>query len=111
MPTYAELLEENAELRRQVAEQERRIAEQEGRIAEQERQNATLKRRIADLEKLIEEVRRRGKRQAAPFSKGAPSADPKPPGYLFTSGGAPSGRFSVGTRLRWTAGRLARASH
>jgi hypothetical protein len=31
--------------------------------------------------------------------------------YLFTSGGAPSGRFSVGTRLRWTAGRLARASH
>jgi len=73
MPTYEELLEENAELRRQVAEQE-------GRIAEQERQNAALKRRIADLEKLIEEVRRRGKRQAAPFSKGAPSADPKPPG-------------------------------
>lgn len=66
MPTYEELLQENAELRR--------------RIAEQEHQNAALKRRISDLEKFIEELRRRGKRQAAPFSKGAPSDDPKNPG-------------------------------
>ena len=66
MPSYEELLEENAELRR--------------RIAEQEHQNAALKRRITDLEKLIEDLRRRGKQQAAPFSKGAPSADPKSPG-------------------------------
>lgn len=66
MPTYEELLQENAELRRRVEEQERQIA--------------SLKRRIADLEKLIEEVRRRGKRQAAPFSKGEPSDDPKRPG-------------------------------
>lgn len=66
MPTYEELLQENAELRRRVEEQERQIA--------------NLKRRIADLEKLIEEVRRRGKRQAAPFSKGEPSDAPKRPG-------------------------------
>jgi transposase len=66
MPTYEELLEENAELRRRVEEQERQIA--------------NLKRRITDLEKLVEEVRRRGKRQAAPFSKGEPSEAPKRPG-------------------------------
>lgn len=66
MPTYEELLEENAELRRRVEEQERQIT--------------NLKRRITDLEKLVDEVRRRGKRQAAPFSKGEPSDAPKRPG-------------------------------
>jgi transposase len=59
MPTYDEILQENIELRRRVAEQERRIAQ---------------------LEKIIEELRRGGKRQAAPFSKGAPKSDPKTPG-------------------------------
>lgn len=59
MPTYEELLRENAELRRRLAEQECQIAK---------------------LERLIEELRRGGKRQAAPFSKGAPKSDPKPPG-------------------------------
>lgn len=52
MPTYEELLQENSELRR----------------------------RIAQLEKIIEELRRGGKRQAAPFSKGEPKSDPKTPG-------------------------------
>jgi transposase len=66
MPTYDDLLQENAELRRRVAEQERQIA--------------GLNRRIAELEKLVEELRRRGKRQAAPFSKGKPSDEPKRPG-------------------------------
>jgi transposase len=59
MKTYEELLQENSELRRQVAEQARQIEK---------------------LEKLIEEVRRRGKRQAAPFSKGAPKSQPQRPG-------------------------------
>lgn len=59
MPTYEELLEENSKLRRQIAEQQRRIEQ---------------------LEKLIEELRRGGKRQAAPFSKGEPKSDPQPPG-------------------------------
>lgn len=36
--------------------------------------------RIGELEKLIEEVRRGGKRQAAPFSKGNPKANPKKSG-------------------------------
>jgi transposase len=36
--------------------------------------------RIAQLEKLIEEVRRGGKRQAAPFSKGIRNPNPKKPG-------------------------------
>jgi transposase len=36
--------------------------------------------RIEQLEKLIEEVRRGGKRQAAPFSKGDPKATPKKSG-------------------------------
>lgn len=59
MPTYEELLQENVELRRRVAEQERRIAQ---------------------LDKIIEDLRRGGKRQAAPFSKGEPKREPKTPG-------------------------------
>lgn len=59
MLTYDELLQENFELRRQIAEQALQIAR---------------------LEKLVEELRRRGKRQAAPFSRGAPKAKPKRPG-------------------------------
>lgn len=34
----------------------------------------------AELKRLLEEARRAGKRQAAPFSKGAPKAKPKKPG-------------------------------
>jgi transposase len=37
----------------------------------------SLRARIADLEKLLEESHRAGKRQAAPFSKGEPAAEPK----------------------------------
>jgi transposase len=59
MPTYEELVQENSELRRRIAEQEQRIAR---------------------LERIIEELRRGGKRQAAPFSKGEPKGDPKTPG-------------------------------
>src|SRR5215210_4763669 len=59
MPTYEELLQENSELRRRIEQQERRIAQ---------------------LEKIIEELRRGGKRQAGPFSKGEPKSDPQTPG-------------------------------
>src|SRR4051794_36256117 len=59
MPTYEELLQERDELLRRVGEQEKRIA---------------------FLEKALEDLRRKGKRQAAPFSKGEPKTDPKPPG-------------------------------
>lgn len=36
--------------------------------------------RVAELEKLLDDSRRSGKRQAAPFSKGAPMEEPKRPG-------------------------------
>ena len=36
--------------------------------------------RIAELEKLLEDSRRSGKRQAAPFSKGQPNDEPARPG-------------------------------
>ena len=41
---------------------------------------AELEARLAALEALVEQLRRGGKRQAAPFSKGGPKADPKRPG-------------------------------
>ena len=66
MPTYEELLQERDDLLRRVTEQECTILE--------------LGKRMAHLEKLIEELQRKGKRQAAPFSKGEPKAAPKPPG-------------------------------
>ncbi|HEY0511405.1 MAG TPA: hypothetical protein VGH73_05850 [Thermoanaerobaculia bacterium] len=73
MPTYEEVVQENSELRRRLVEQEERLAEQEGRFVEQQRQ-------IKKLESLLEELQRRGKRQAAPFSKGEPKTAPKRPG-------------------------------
>jgi len=68
MPTYEELLQENAELRRRLLEQERRISR---------------------LEKVIEELRRGGKRQAAPFSKGEPKTDPQ------RAGRKPGGQYGL----------------
>jgi transposase len=62
-----------AELEAALGERDRRIAELEAALAERDR-------RLAALERLVEDLRRKGKRQAAPFSKGAPKADPKRPG-------------------------------
>jgi len=50
------------------------------RIAELERQAGELKGRLTQIEGLLDAARRGGKRQAAPFAKGPPKADPKPPG-------------------------------
>ena len=66
MLTYEQLAEENSELRRENTELRGKLKHQE--------------QRIAQLEKLLEEVRRRGKRQAAPFSKGPPKQEPRRPG-------------------------------
>jgi transposase len=65
-PTYDELVEIVRELRELVGKQAEELAAKD--------------RRIAELERIIEELQRRGKRQAAPFSKGAPSLNPKAPG-------------------------------
>jgi transposase len=48
--------------------------------ATRDRRIAELERRLAEVEKLLDASRRGGKRQAAPFSKGPPMADPRPPG-------------------------------
>ncbi len=41
---------------------------------------ATLEAKVAELTRIIEELRRAGKRQAGPFSKGTPQPKPKRPG-------------------------------
>jgi len=46
--------------------------------------------RIRRLETLLEESRRAGKRQAAPFSKGPPKAEPQPPGRKAGDAHGPS---------------------
>jgi transposase len=80
MPSYEELLQEISELRQRVAEQQRQLEERERQVEEQQRQIEGLRNRIAQLEKLVDELQRRGKRQASPFSKGKPKSNPKRPG-------------------------------
>ena len=41
---------------------------------------AKLREQVERLTRLLDEVRRAGKRQAAPFSKGPPKGEPKRPG-------------------------------
>ena len=50
------------------------------RIAQLEAQVASLQQRLAQLEEQFAAASRAAKRQAAPFSKGPPKADPKRPG-------------------------------
>lgn len=50
------------------------------RCVELEAHIATLQARVAQLERLLEQVTRKGKRQAAPFSRDVLKPDPKPPG-------------------------------
>lgn len=69
------------ELRRALAGRDERIATLErAKVAELEAVLASRDQRIAELEKLLEETRRAGKRQAAPFSKGDPKPEPARPG-------------------------------
>jgi hypothetical protein len=69
--------------RRLRAENRRLRAENRELRAENERlarRVAALEARVAELTQLLDEARRAGKRQAAPFSRGEPTEDPKPPG-------------------------------
>ena len=50
------------------------------RVAELEEVVAQLKAELEGLKGQLEEAERAGKRQAAPFSKGPPQANPKRPG-------------------------------
>jgi transposase len=63
----------NDELVQQLQEAQALIAKQAARLAE-------LEARLAELEQKLDEAQRRGKRQATPFSKGDPQAQPKTPG-------------------------------
>jgi len=79
-PSYHQLLEENRRLRRCVSAQEQLIAEKDRQIGLLEARVAQLEARVVQLEQLLERATRANKRQAAPFSKGPPKLDPKPPG-------------------------------
>lgn len=75
-PSYEELVEVIRELREHIAKQDREIAQ---------------------LKAQVEELRRAGKRQAAPFSKGEPKKNPRPPGR---KSGNEYGRQAVRPRPR-----------
>jgi len=65
---------------RRIAELEARNAELEGRNARLECRLGQTEKRLKQLEEMLNKQQRGAKRQAAPFSKGPPKADPKKPG-------------------------------
>jgi transposase len=65
---------------RGCAARDRRIAQLEAHIARLEAQVASLNDRVQHLTDQFAAAARAAKRQAAPFSKGPPKANPKPPG-------------------------------
>lgn len=69
-----------AELTAAVVRLEARISELSDVLAARDEALAVRDARIAELEKLLEDNRRSGKRQAAPFSKGDPTEEPARPG-------------------------------
>ena len=58
-----------------------------------------LREQVAKLMAALEEERRRGKRQAAPFSKGPPAAEPKPPGRKSGKRHGPHAHRSIPPRI------------
>lgn len=71
-----------ATLREELAELRKEVTQLRTRVAALETENAELRR-------LLDEERRKGKRQAAPFSKGSPKTNPTKPGR---KGGSEYGR-------------------
>jgi transposase len=65
-PTYEQLMAENQHLRRQVAQLQSQAAQ--------------FQAQVQRLTAQLQEALRAGKRQAAPFAKGEPKANPKTPG-------------------------------
>src|SRR5947207_3088097 len=66
--------EEHAELRALIAE---RVADFDARLGQRDSLIATLTGRLGMLESAVEGLQRAGKRQAAPFAKRAPKANPR----------------------------------
>ena len=67
--------------------------------AELRQELQALREQVAKLSAALEEERRRGKRQAAPFSKGPPAAEPKPPGRKSGKRHGPHAHRSVPPRI------------
>lgn len=63
-----------------IVELEAKLAQLEALVTDLGGQIAARDARIAELEKMLDESRRSGKRQAAPFSKGDPVDEPARPG-------------------------------
>ena len=68
------------ELKRRIRDQGREIERLRREVEELERARDRYKRERDELEKELDAARRAAKRQAAPFSKGAPTATPRRPG-------------------------------
>jgi len=67
--------------------------------AERDRRIADVEARVAELERKLQEALRAGKRQSAPFSKGPPKSDPKPPGRKAGEGYGTHSRRAVPGRV------------
>lgn len=72
-PTYHQLLDI-------IDRKDQRIAQLESQVQTLQAQVEQLTAKVRQLTAQIQEALRAGKRQAAPFSKGPPKDDPKPPG-------------------------------
>ncbi|HEX3994410.1 MAG TPA: IS66 family transposase [Acetobacteraceae bacterium] len=70
-----------------------------GECAQLRQELQALREQVAKLTAALEEERRRGKRQAAPFSKGAPVTEPKPPGRKSGKRHGPHAHRSVPPRI------------
>jgi transposase len=80
MTTASPLQFNLAEAERIIQQQAAQLAQLEMVIAQQAATIQRLEARVAELESQLDEAKRVGKRQATPFSKGAPKARPKQPG-------------------------------
>ena len=72
-PTYQQLLDENAQLKS-------RVGQLEAQVESLHAQLTAMQEQVRQLTAQLQEALRASKRQAAPFSKGPPKDDPKPPG-------------------------------
>src|SRR5258708_4427915 len=71
---------ENERLRKESEELQRREKQWEKREKQWEQEQERLREENERLKKQLEEAQRANKRQAAPFSRGRPKSNPKPPG-------------------------------
>ena len=71
---------ENERLQKENEELRRREKQWEQREKQWEQEQERLREENERLKKQLEEAQRANKRQAAPFSRGQPKANPKPPG-------------------------------